>query len=233
MASAKTAHARRLFDGIAPSYDTPAEIFSFGQYGRWRRFAVSRLNLTPGARVLDVATGTGLVARDVARRYRARVTGLDQSAGMLARANERGSFAVAGGSAERLPFADESFDGLTFTYLLRYVDDPAATLNELIRVLRPGAPMTSVEFGVPPSWWARPLWSLYALRVLPAGARVISPGWRTVGDFLGNSIVEWAERFRPDAIAGLWRSAGMERVGVRGMSFGAGVVTWGWKRGQP
>ncbi len=228
MTSARTAHARQLFDGIAPAYDTPAEVLSFGQYGRWRRFAVSRLELPERALVLDVATGTGLVARDVARRWRARVVGLDQSHGMLRRARERNA-RVAGGTATQLPFRDETFDGLTFTYLLRYVDDPRATIAELVRVLRPGAPMASVEFGVPSARWSRSLWGLYTQRVLPLGARAISSGWRDVGDFLGNSIVEWGERFSPEDIAATWRDAGMERVRTRSMSFGAGVVTWGWK----
>lgn len=228
MAVTRTEHARQLFDGIAPAYDTPAEVFSFGQYGRWRRFAVSRLELAPGALVLDVATGTGLVAGDVARRYRARVVGLDQSTGMLRRARSRG-FALVGGSAERLPFRGAAFDALTFTYLLRYVEDPAATLRELVRVLKPGAPMASVEFGLPGARWSRPLWDLYALRILPLGARALSPGWRDVGGFLGHSILAWGTLYPPEAVVALWRDAGIDRVRTRALSFGAGVITWGRK----
>jgi demethylmenaquinone methyltransferase/2-methoxy-6-polyprenyl-1,4-benzoquinol methylase len=227
--STRTAHARRLFDGIAAAYDLPAEAFSFGQYGRWRRFAVERLHLKPGAEVLDVATGTGLVARDLVRRYEARVTGLDQSREMLRAASARG-LPVVGASAERLPFPDRRFDAVTFTYLLRYVDDPVATVAELARVLRPGGAMASVEFGVPAGRWTRPLWRLYALRVLPLVARPISPGWRAAGDFLGPSITGFAERWPTHALEAAWRAAGMRDLHTRLLSFGAGVVSWGHKR---
>jgi demethylmenaquinone methyltransferase/2-methoxy-6-polyprenyl-1,4-benzoquinol methylase len=229
--TATNSHARRLFDGIASAYDTPAEVFSFGQYGRWRRFAVGTLPLQTGARVLDVATGTGLVARDLRRRRHASVVGLDQSTRMLARARDRGGFTVTGGRAEQLPFQDGSFDGLTFTYLLRYVDDPAAVLAELARILKPGAPAASVEFGVPAGPVTGPLWHLYAGRFFPAFARLLSAGWREVGAFLPSSIVEFNRRLPPEAVAQLWREAGFEDVTLRRMSFGAGVVTWGHSRG--
>src|SRR5206468_9823858 len=112
---------------------------------------VSRLGLPRGARVLDVATGTGLVAGDLAQRFDAHVVGLDQSAEMLRRAAARGipNFVPLRGDGQRLPFDDHAFDAVIHTYLLRYVDDPAATLVELTRVLRPGGRMASVEFAVP------------------------------------------------------------------------------------
>lgn len=227
--NARRAHARRLFDGIASAYDVPAEAFSFGQYGRWRRFAVERLRLKPGAFVLDVATGTGLVARDVARRYEASVVGADQSPGMLAAARARG-LAVIGASADRLPFPDHRFDAVTFTYLLRYVDDPAGVVAELARVLRPGGAMASVEFGVPAGRLAGPLWRLYALRVFPLAAREVSRGWRAVAGFLGPSIVEFSERTPPNEVEAIWRAAAMRDVHTKALTLGAGLVTWGRKR---
>lgn len=229
MQTSTNVRARRLFDGIAAAYDTPAELFSFGQYGRWRRFAVRMVRPQPGARALDVATGTGLVARDLARRG-AIVVGIDQSEGMLRRARARG-VRVSGGQAERLPFAEASFDALTFTYLLRYVDDPPAVLAELARVLRPGAPAASVDFGVPSGRVTGRLWRLYSTRVFPALAAAISPGWREVGSFLPGSIVAFNEATPPDAVAALWRDAGFDDVRARRLSFGAGVVTWGRRRG--
>jgi demethylmenaquinone methyltransferase / 2-methoxy-6-polyprenyl-1,4-benzoquinol methylase len=229
--TATNSHARRLFDGIATAYDTPAEVFSFGQYGRWRRFAVRTLRLPPNARVLDVATGTGLVARDLRRLQTAAVFGLDQSPRMLGRARARGGFAVTGGRAEQLPFADTTFDGLTFTYLLRYVDDPPVVLAELARVLKPGAPAASVEFGVPDGRITGPLWHLYAARFFPAFARLISKGWHEVGGFLPNSIIEFNRRLPPTDVAALWEKAGFSDVRIKRMSFGAGVVTWGRRRG--
>ena len=151
---------QELFSGLAgPAYSRRAAILSLGQEPRWHRFLASRLRARPDDRVLDVATGTGAVAAELAYRHGYRVTGIDQSDEMLASA--RALLAARGlgdrvelvrGEAEALPFEDASFDGLTVTYLLRYVADPAATLAELARVVRPGGTLASLEFGVPP--WA-------------------------------------------------------------------------------
>ena len=151
--SARADHARALFAPLGPTYDRVGAALSFGQDPRWRRFLVSRLPVDEG-RALDVATGTGLVAARLHERG-FRVTGLDQSPEMLARARERlgGRAELVEGSADALPFPDAAFDHLTFTYLLRYVDDPAATLAELARVVRPGGTIAMLEFGLP----ARPL----------------------------------------------------------------------------
>jgi demethylmenaquinone methyltransferase/2-methoxy-6-polyprenyl-1,4-benzoquinol methylase len=85
-----------------------------------------------------------------------------------------------------LPFADGEFDALTFTYLLRYVDDVQATLRELARVVRPGGTIAMLEFGLPRGAW-RPLWELYVRVGLPATGAVVSPGWREVGSFLARA----------------------------------------------
>ncbi|HTD76150.1 MAG TPA: class I SAM-dependent methyltransferase, partial [Chloroflexota bacterium] len=145
------------------------------------------------------------------------------SADMLAVAAADGRPLVRA-QGERLPFGDESFDHVTFTYLLRYVDDPAATLCELARVLRPGGRLAALEFGVPanPVW--RWLWRLYTRIGLPLAGRVLSPAWATVGDFLGSSI----ERFyavHPQAkLECYWRAAGLEDVRVQRLSLGGGTV---------
>jgi demethylmenaquinone methyltransferase/2-methoxy-6-polyprenyl-1,4-benzoquinol methylase len=131
------------------------------------------------------------------------------------------------GQAERLPFADGEFDALTFTYLLRYVDDRAATMRELARVMAPGGRIGMVEFGVPPSAPLRALWRLYTRVGLPGLGRLLSPAWFEVGRFLGPNI-EQLHRQEPDLPA-LWRSAGLQQVQQRRMSFGAGVVMWGVK----
>ncbi len=99
------------------------------------------------------------------------------------------------GEAERLPFADREFDHLTFTYLLRYVDDPAATLAELARVVKPGGRIASLEFGLPdPPLW-RPLWWLYTRVGLPVLGRPFGRDWYEVGRFLGPSIEALYERW--------------------------------------
>ena len=154
--SDRRSHARALFEPLGPTYDRVGAVLSLGQDPRWRRFLVSRIP-ADGGEVLDVATGTGLVAEALVRRGLS-VTGVDQSPGMLAQARARLGRGVelVEASAESLPFPDESFDHLTFTYLLRYVDDPAATLVELARVVRPGGTIAMLEFGVPRGVWHRP-----------------------------------------------------------------------------
>jgi demethylmenaquinone methyltransferase/2-methoxy-6-polyprenyl-1,4-benzoquinol methylase len=230
--SVRTAHARSLFAPLGPTYDRVGAALSLGQDPLWRRFLVSRLPAPSraGGHVLDVATGTGLVAEQLLRRG-FRVTGLDQSAEMLEIARRR--FAareveLVEGSAEALPFPDETFDHLTVTYLLRYVDDPGATLAELARVVRPGGVVASLEFGVP-NGPARALWKLYVGRVLPLAGRALGRGWTEVGDFLGTSIRDFWTRYPLAVQLDLWREAGIRDVEVRRLALGGGVVMWGTK----
>ena len=224
--STRVHQAQELFAPLGPRYDRMGALLSFGQDPRWRRFMVDRLP-RDGGHVLDVATGTGLVAEALlARGF--RVTGLDQSPGMLAAARARfaGRVELVEASADALPFPDASFDHLTFTYLLRYVDDPGATLAELARVVRPGGTVAMVEFGLPRGAW-RPPWDLWVGVGLPLAGRLVSPGWHEVGRFLGPSIREFYARLPEDALGGLWRGAGIGDVSLRRMSCGAGLVAWG------
>jgi demethylmenaquinone methyltransferase / 2-methoxy-6-polyprenyl-1,4-benzoquinol methylase len=226
MISERRRHARALFAPLGPTYDRVGAVLSFGQDPRWRRFLVSRLPLD-GGEVLDVATGTGLVAKAlVARGF--RVTGLDQSPEMLALARERFGDRVelVEASADALPFADRSFDHLTFTYLLRYVDDPAAILRELARVVRPGGTVAMLEFGLPHGVW-RPPWDLWVGIGLPLAGRLLSPGWHEVGRFLGPSIRQFHATLPEPQLLALWRAAGIEDVQARHLSFGGGLVVWG------
>jgi demethylmenaquinone methyltransferase / 2-methoxy-6-polyprenyl-1,4-benzoquinol methylase len=183
-----------------------------------------------------VATGTGAVAIELARLYHCTVVGVDQSREMIAVARHRvqqagltGKVSLREASAERLPFEPASFDAVTFTYLLRYVDDPAETLRELARVVRPGGTIASLEFAVPRGLW-RPLWEVYVRAVLPLLGRAISPGWHTVGSFLGPSIREFYERLPERRLLELWDAAGIDDVRARRLSLGGGIVVWGTKR---
>jgi demethylmenaquinone methyltransferase / 2-methoxy-6-polyprenyl-1,4-benzoquinol methylase len=220
--------ARELFAPLGPTYDRYASMLSFGQDPRWRRFLVSRIDVPGDATVLDVATGTGAVAAELLRRRGCRVVGIDQSPEMLAVARRRLADRVQlhEGRAESLPFADASFDALTFTYLLRYVDDPAATMRELARVVRPGGPIGMLEFGLPRGAW-RPLWELYVRAGLPLAGRVISPGWHEVGRFLGPSIRGFWSEWPLERLLATWRDAGISDVRARRLSLGGGVVVWG------
>ncbi|HEU0246110.1 MAG TPA: class I SAM-dependent methyltransferase [Gaiellaceae bacterium] len=217
--------ARELFAPLGPTYDRVGAILSFGQDPLWRRFLVSRL--PPGGHVLDVATGTGLVAAELLRRG-FDVTGLDQSPEMLAVARRRFGEGVelVQASADSLPFEDRTFDHLTFTYLLRYVDDSQSTLLELVRVVRPGGVVAALEFGVP-AGLSRPLWDVYVGAVLPLAGRALRNGWREVGEFLGDSIRDYWETYPIGRQLELWHAAGLRDLEVRRLSLGAGVVMWG------
>jgi len=237
-ASARVHHARRLFAGIASGYDAMSEVLSFGRNRAWRRFLASRVDVPRGARVLDVATGTASVAIDLVRGADARVVGVDQSPEMLRKGAARlrrealdGRVALVRGRAERLPFPDGAFDAVTFTYLLRYVDDPAGTLAEMARVLRPRGVLASLEFGVPPNPVARAGWYAHTRLGLPVVGLVASREWFGAGRFLGPSISDWERRFPLDEQLRLWRRAGVGDARARRLTFGAGVVVWGRKDG--
>ncbi len=226
--------AQSLFAGAAYRYDQAAWWLSYGQYPRWHRFLVSRV---PGdARlVLDVATGTAAVATRLARRGH-RVVGLDltepmlaEAARRLARAGVAGRVHLVRASAEALPFPDGRFDAVTFTFLLRYVADPAAVVRELGRVVRAGGVMASLEFALPDPPW-RWFWWLHTRLVLPAGGRLISDGWHRVGRFLGPSIEAFCRAHPFPEVRAWWEEAGFVDVRRRTLSFGAAEVVWGRKR---
>jgi demethylmenaquinone methyltransferase / 2-methoxy-6-polyprenyl-1,4-benzoquinol methylase len=226
--------ARELFAPLAGTYDRYARLLSFGQDPRWRAFLVSRVEARPDDTILDVATGTAAVALELVRRYGCSVVGVDQSPEMLAEATRRIAAAGAGerielreARAEALPFEDGSFDGLTVTYLLRYVDDPAATLRELARVVRPGGRIAMLEFFQPQGALMRALWESYVRVGLPLAGRAISEGWGAVGRFLGPSVREFWSAYPLDRLLGEWRQAGIEGVQARALTFGGGIVVWG------
>jgi demethylmenaquinone methyltransferase / 2-methoxy-6-polyprenyl-1,4-benzoquinol methylase len=236
--TARTEHARRLFAGIASDYDRWAQLLSFGQDARWHDVMVERLApalADSSATVLDVATGTAAVAIAISRRYGCRVTGVDQSPEMLERGRARveaagldGRIELVEGRAEDLPIDDASVNAVTHTYLLRYVDDPGATLAELARVLRPGGIMASLEFGVPQGA-ALPAWRAWTRIGLPAAGLVAGDGWHETGRFLGPSIEGfWAEH-PLDAVLGMWAEAGMHDVRCQRLSVGGGLVIRGVK----
>jgi demethylmenaquinone methyltransferase/2-methoxy-6-polyprenyl-1,4-benzoquinol methylase len=228
-------HALELFAGLPRRYDAAGAVLSFGQDPRWRKAMVGKVAARPEDRVLDVATGTGMVAAALVRRYGCSVTGLDQSPEMLggAEAKRRADPELADklelvqGQAESLPFADGEFDHLTFTYLLRYVDDPAATLAELARVVKPGGMVASLEFMLPPNAVARGLWHVYARFGLPTFGRLISRDWYEVGRFLEPSISDFYRGLPLARQLELWRAAGIGSVQAKVMSLGGGVVIWG------
>lgn len=228
--------ATELFDGLPARYDRLGWLLSLGQDRRWRAALVQKVNAREGGLVLDVATGTGGVALALREATGAEIVGIDLTQRMLEQAREkldqRGEYGVrlVQGRAESLPFADETFDSVSYTYLLRYVHDPAATLAELARVLRPGGVMSSLEFYVPPSPFWHLMWWCYTRWVLPlAGWLTGGREWFEVGRFLGPNIARHYRQYPLSWTTGAWRAAGMNDVQFRIMSLGGGVVIWGTK----
>lgn len=231
--------AQQLFRALPGRYDMLAEVLSMGQNARWRRAMVDRV-LPPGpALVLDVASGTAGVAIQVAQRSGARVVGVDLTEAMLRRGTRNVAslglgdrVGLVAGKAEQLPFADGTFDALTFTYLLRYVDDPAATVRELARVVKPGAPVASLDFLVPPRPFWRRWWWLYTRLLLPVGG-LVGGGreWYEVGRFLGPNISDHYRRHPVEGLVEDWRQAGLVDVRASAMSLGGGLVMWGRRGG--
>jgi len=228
--------AQDLFDGVAPSYDTWAQVLTYFQYLRWREFLVSRMALRPGNLVLDVCTGTAGVAMEIADHHDGRIVGLDVShlmlqAGLRAveKKNLDGRVQLIQGRAEHLPFPDEAFDTVVFTYLLRYVQDPDATIRELSRVLKPGGQLLSLEFDIPEALWMRALWELNNRVVMPLMTIPVSRSWHRMGCFLGPSISDFCHRWPVDRLAAIWRENGIPLVQTRRLLLGVAVVMWGTK----
>ncbi len=226
---------RPLFSGIAGNYDRPAQILSYLQYRRWHRFLLSRLQLSPPARVLDMATGTGALALELAQRPGIEVVGSDITRPMLLQAQARvtqdrrhPTIDLVECTAEAVPFSAATFDAIVFTYLLRYVSDVSATLRGLASVLRPGGTMVSLDFAVPtgPAYF---LWRAHTDLFLPLGGALLSPAWRRVGSFLGPSIRGFYQRWPECRLIDLWRECGFSNVKAKRLSLGGALVMWGTK----
>lgn len=239
--------ARRLFAGLPERYDRLAEVLSFGQNRRWRQTMVDRLaaglhhsDAPATPRVLDVASGTAGVALAVSSQLGADVVGADLSLDMLGRGaanvgahrQDGPTVVLVAGRAEALPFPDAAFDGLTFTYLLRYVADVDATMAELARVVKPGGPVASLDFGVPASPVWRGCWWAYTRMGLPlAGLATGGAPWGRVGTFLGPNISSHYRRHPVPDLVGAWERAGLQGVRTQPMSLGGGLVMWGRRDG--
>ncbi len=163
-------YVRDLFDRSAPDYDHVESRFAFGTGRRYRRDALHRSGLRPGMRVLDIATGTGLVAREALALAgdQGMVVGLDPSAGMLGEARLALALPLVRAVGERLPFRDASFDFISMGFALRHVADLALLFGEMRRVLRPGGGACVLELTRPASPAAAAAIRLFMTRVVPA-----------------------------------------------------------------
>jgi demethylmenaquinone methyltransferase/2-methoxy-6-polyprenyl-1,4-benzoquinol methylase len=167
---------RAIFDRTARDYDRVERLMSLGTGAWYRRQALLRAGLEPGMRVLDVATGTGLVAREAIGIVgdRGAVLGLDPSTGMMQGLRESLGIALVQARAERLPVADGAFDFLSMGFALRHVADLTAVFREYRRVLRPGGIVCILELTQPERAWSRYLLKLYLRGLVPALSRVVA-----------------------------------------------------------
>lgn len=228
--------AQHLFAGIAPQYERTGALLSFGQDERWRRFLVSKTNAVPGSWTLDVAAGTQLVSRELAARKNVRVVALDQSEPMLRAGREPNRLAGLDdrilpvlGRAERLPFGEGAFDAVTFTYLLRYVEDPGATVGELARVIRPGGSIGMLEFHVPDAPLPRAGWWVHTRLVMPVLGTAVSPAWARTSAFLGPNVSRFVAEHPLEQWVRWFQAAGIRHVRTRSFLLGSAVVLWGVK----
>ncbi len=236
-ATPENAFAAGLFEGLPSRYDRLAEVLSLGQNRKWRRELVRHIARFRPRRILDVATGTAGVAIALAHATEAEIVGVDLSGEMLDVGRKRVTDAgldrrirLQQARAEQLPFADASFDAVTFTYLLRYVADPAATVAELARVLAPSGGMASLDFYVPQSLFWRTSWRVYTRAVMPSWGYVLGGrAWWKAGRFLGPNIEGFYRRWPAYRLFQAWREAGMVDVEDHVMSVGGGLVMWGRK----
>ena len=165
---------RAIFNRTAVDYDRIERMMAFGSGPWYRRQALLRAGLQPGMRVLDVGTGTGLVAHEVLKIIGdpSRLTGVDPSDGMLARSGLPEQVELLIGTAERLPIEQTRYDFLSMGFALRHVSDLSAAFDEYFRVLKPGGRVCLLEITRPRSWLARALLRLYMRAIVPLYARL-------------------------------------------------------------
>jgi demethylmenaquinone methyltransferase/2-methoxy-6-polyprenyl-1,4-benzoquinol methylase len=199
-----------MFSSIAGRYDRANAVLSFGVHRLWRRRAVLRSGARPGDAVLDCATGTGDLAIAFKKRVGAtgRVVGTDFNADMLAAAPRKAARASVDVAWEvqdamRLGFPDASFDVSSIAFGIRNVDDPAAALGEMARVVRPGGHVVVLEFGTPRAWM-RPFFSAYSAVVIPVVGGLVS-GNREAYRYLTRTSAAFPTG---DAFLALMRSTG-------------------------
>jgi len=202
-----------LFDGSARCYDAVCALISLGSGNWYRGWALRRAGLRPGMQVLDVATGTGLVARAATRIVGSArgVVGVDPSAGMLGQARRSFAGALAQGRVEELPFAEGRFDFLSIGYALRHAADLEVACRECFRVLAPGGRLLILEISRPSSRAVRWLIRAYFTRVLPLA---MAPGarraqTRTLMRYYWDTIETCVP---PETILDVLRRAGFTRV---------------------
>jgi demethylmenaquinone methyltransferase/2-methoxy-6-polyprenyl-1,4-benzoquinol methylase len=214
-----------MFDTIAPRYDLMNRLMTFGLDQSWRRGTVAALGLPLGARVLDLACGTGDLTR-LALRQGYDVVGADLSAGMLAANGTPVPLVEADGS--RLPFGDGAFDGVVCGYALRNFTDLGATLGECARVLRAGGRLAVLEVDTPTSRLWRAGYDVWFTKAVPLLGSALSD--KEAYDYLPRSVV-----YLPPTptLRALLRDKGFSGVGIRPLAGGLSQLIVGTRAGAP
>jgi demethylmenaquinone methyltransferase/2-methoxy-6-polyprenyl-1,4-benzoquinol methylase len=232
-ADEKAGRVRQVFDSVADNYDLMNDVMSGGMHRLWKRFTLSQAGLKPGQQALDVAGGTGDLAAGLARQVgpSGLVVLSDINWEMLSRGRDRlldegitGNVGFVQANAEKLPFADASFDCVTIGFGLRNVTDKPAALASMRRVLRPGGQLLVLEFSHPTAG-LKPFYDLYSFKVLPFMGRLIardSDSYR----YLAESI-----RMHPDqqTLKGMLEQAGFERCDFHNLTGGIVAIHRGYK----
>jgi len=230
----KASRVRAVFDSVASRYDVMNDLMSFGVHRLWKRFLLSQTGLRPGQRALDVAGGTGDITAGMSRQVgpSGRVVLSDINAEMLRHGRDRlldqgivGNVDFALANAERLPFADQSFDCVTIAFGLRNVTDKAAALASMYRVLKPGGQLLVLEFSKPVAPGLGPVYDTYSFSVLPALGRLVA-GDADSYRYLAESIRMFPDQ---DTLDGMMRSAGFDGVRHHNLTGGIVALHRGWR----
>jgi len=222
-----------VFTSVARNYDLMNDLMSLGVHRLWKRFVIDLAGVRPGERVLDVAGGTGDLVREFARQVGDDGLAVlsDINAAMLgegrSRLTDRGVVGVplAQANAEKLPFADGSFDCITIGFGLRNVTDKDAALRSMLRVLKPGGRLLVLEFSKPVSEGLSKIYDQYSFKVLPMLGRLVAKDEGSYR-YLAESI-----RMHPDqaTLKKMMEAAGFARVQVYNLTGGIVAVHRGFK----
>lgn len=229
----KAGHVRAVFDSVADNYDLMNDLMSFGVHRLWKRYTINMAAIRPGQKILDLAGGTGDLAKLMAGQVGAdgRIILSDINAAMLGNGRARllddgiaGNIAFAQANAEQLPFADNSFDLVTMAFGLRNVTDKQRALESIFRVVKPGGRLLVLEFSKPAAA-LKPAYDFYSFGVLPALGRLVAKDADSYR-YLAESI-----RKHPDqeTLKGMMEQAGFEDCDYHNLSSGIVAIHRGYK----
>ncbi len=230
---AKAGRVKDVFDAVASRYDIMNDLMSGGLHRLWKRFTIEQAAVHRGQVILDLAGGTGDLARVFTQRVgqSGHVVLADINAAMLQEGRRRlvdagvaGNLSIAQVNAEALPFATDSFDYVTMAFGLRNVTDKDAALRSIFRVLKPGAKLLILEFSKPAEF-VRPIYDTYSFKVLPLLGRYVANDAKSY-QYLAESI-----RMHPDqdTLLGMMQDAGFERCRFHNLAMGVVALHVGYK----